>query len=172
VGQLAQLILDNLYKLWPVRLIDADCQGVRFTLGKFVKRLEPGPHLFFPGLQEIEEWSVAYQEIDCKTQSVDTTDGEPMTFSANVGYTIEDAKLMRTEVHNFDSTLERATRGILGDMVAECDLKSLRRSRKKLAADTLNALREETSGWGVTIHKVRLTDFTRAEQQRRFNTAD
>lgn len=95
-----------------------------------------------------------------------------MTFSANVGYTIEDAKLMRTEVHNFDSTLERATRGILGDMVAECDLKSLRRSRKKLAADTLNALRDETSGWGVTIHKVRLTDFTRAEQQRRFNTAD
>lgn len=172
MGQLFQAILDNLYKLWPYRIVDADCQGVRFTFGKKVEKLEAGGHWFFPGIQHVEEWAVKYQEIDCKVQSVETSCGEAVTFSANVGYTIEDVSLMRTEVHDFDLTLERATRGILGDMVAETDLKTLRTRRKKLAADVLKALKEETSGWGVTIRKVRMTDFTRAEQQRRFNSAD
>jgi hypothetical protein len=48
VGQLFQLVLDNLYKLWPVRIVDADEQGLRFKYGKHTSLLQPGVHWFVP----------------------------------------------------------------------------------------------------------------------------
>lgn len=170
MGQLLQIILDNLFKLWPIRVIDTDCQGVRFTLGDPAEKLEPGWYLHCPGLQKIEEWAVKYQELDCATQSVETRDGVSITFSANAGYTIEDAAKMRTEVHDFDSTLERSLRGCLAKAVAKMNHADLVEKREKIARWTLRSLRRETAAWGVTIKRVRWTDFTRSEQQRRFVT--
>lgn len=167
MGQLAQIILDNLYKLWPLRSIDADCQGVRFT-GKHVALLPPGFHWFIPGLQRIEELAVAYQEIDCAIQTVETTDGISVSFSANCGYTVEDAAARRTKVHDFDSTLERMIRGHFADAVAENSYAGLMLKRKQLARSVKTELKKETSLWGVTIVRVRLTDFTRARPWRVF----
>ena len=170
MGQLLQIVLDNLFKLWPVRIIDCDCQGVRFTLGNPGELLQPGWYLHCPGLQKIEEWSVEYQELDCATQSVETSDGVAVTFSANVGYTIEDAAAMRTKVQNFDGTLERSLRGCLAKAVARMEYGELSEKREKIARWTLRTLRRESAEWGVTIKRVRWTDFTRSEQQRRFVT--
>jgi regulator of protease activity HflC (stomatin/prohibitin superfamily) len=167
VGQLFQLVLDNLYKLWPVRIIDIDSQGVKFSPKK-VEKLEPGVHWFIPGWQEIEHWTVVYQEIDCLLQSVATADNISVTFSANCGYTIQDAALMRTQVQHFDATLERALRSNLAEAVANSDYATTKVGRKRICSAALKALRKETEGWGVTIEKVRLTDFVPAEQQRRF----
>lgn len=167
MGQLFQLILDNLYKIWPVRIIDIDSQGVKLSPKK-VEKLDPGVHWFIPGWDEIEHWTVSYQEIDCMLQSVATSDNISVTFSANCGYTIQDASLMRTEVQHFDSTLERALRSNLAEAVADSEYVTTKRGRKKICYAALKALREETKNWGVTIEKVRLTDFVPAEQQRRF----
>lgn len=171
MGQLLQIVLDNLYKLWPVRIIDVDSQGVKL-FPKGVKLLHPGVHWFIPGIQEIEHWTVSYQEIDCQLQSISTTDNISVTFSANCGYTVQDASLMRTKVQHFDSTLERALRSNLAEAVSNSEYVLTKRARKKLCSEALRALREETKEWGVTIEKVRLTDFVPAEQMRRFNSQD
>jgi regulator of protease activity HflC (stomatin/prohibitin superfamily) len=171
VGQLFQLVLDNLYKLWPVRIIDVDSQGVKFSPKK-VEKLDPGVHWFIPGWQEIEHWTVSYQEIDCKLQSVATSDNISVTFSANCGYTVQDAALMRTQVQHFDSTLERALRSNLADAMADSEYAQTKRGRKKICSAALKALRAKTAEWGVTIENVTLTDFVAAEQQRRFLSQD
>jgi regulator of protease activity HflC (stomatin/prohibitin superfamily) len=171
VGQLLQIVLDNLYKLWPVRIIDVDSQGVKFSPKK-VEKLDPGVHWFIPGWQEIEHWTVVYQEIDCQLQSIATTDNISVTFSANCGYTVQDASLMRTKVQHFDATLERALRSNLAEAVSDSEYVLTKRKRKSLCNAALKALRDETKDWGVTIEKVRLTDFVPAEQQRRFNSQD
>lgn len=171
MGQFFQLILDNLFKLWPIRIIDVDSQGVKFS-PKRVKVLYPGIHWFIPGFQQIEEWAVVYQEIDCQLQSIATIDNIFVTFSANCGYTINDASLMRSKVQHFDGTLERAVRSNLAEAVADSEYALTKRKRKSLCYAALKALREETKDWGVTIEKVRLTDFVPADQQRRFISQD
>lgn len=167
MGQLFQLILDNLFKLWPYRIIDVDCQGVRF-IRKGVELLQPGGHWFLPGFQYVEEHVVVYQELDCQTQSVETQDGESVTFSANIGYAVFDLVKARTGLHDHETTLERALRGHLAAAIADVDFAVSKRDRKKLCTAAKAALKPEATAWGIDVQQVRLTDFVKAQQQRRF----
>lgn len=169
MGELWGRLLDNLKFLWPLRLIDADEQGVRFIGGKHVQHLMPGWYLHLPGWMKIESMVCTYQEVDCQVQSMDTKDNVPITFSANVGYVIHDYRNLRLVVQDYDGTLERSTRGILGELVESHNLADLRGARKSLAKKALKALTEETKDWGIEIQRVRLTDFApRTKQLRLF----
>lgn len=167
MGQLLQIVLDNLFKLWPYRIIDIDCNGLRFVR-KGTDILLPGGHWFFPGLQRIEEFSVVYQELDCLIQSIETKDGASVSFSANLGYVVTDIRKARCGLHHRDATLERALRGHLANVVADADFASSKRERKKLCTAAKAALKLEAEKWGVDVQIVRLTDFVKAQQQRRF----
>jgi regulator of protease activity HflC (stomatin/prohibitin superfamily) len=161
-----QAILDHLKALWPVRIIDADCQGVRFTIGKHVSLLQPGLHFFCPGLQEIEEVAVAYQEIDCSLQSMQTSDDLSVTFSANVGYEIKDAVKWRIKVHHFDGSIERAARGYLGDLINQTDYETIRSHTGEFGDQVRVMLQKKAKLWGVKIVSVHLADFVKARQYR------
>jgi regulator of protease activity HflC (stomatin/prohibitin superfamily) len=167
VGQLLQLILDNLYKLWPIRIIDADEQGLRFHKGVPTLR-QPGICWFIPGLQKVEKINVVYQEIDCEVQSMETTDGISISFSANAGFVVTNVVKYRLGVHDADATIERCLRGILGEIVETTQFADLRASRKRLADRAKRELIKQVEPWGVEVQKVRLTDFTRSKQYRLF----
>lgn len=127
-----------------------------------------GGHWFVPGLQYIEEHVVVYQELDCQVQSVETKDGESVTFSANIGYAVVDLVKARTNVHDHETTLERALRGHLAAAIADVDFAMSKRDRKKLCTAAKAALKAEATEWGIDVQQVRLTDFVKAQQQRRF----
>ncbi len=168
MGQFLQLILDNLFKLWPVRIVDADQQGVRFSRGKYVKLLKPGIHLFFPGLQRLDIWETAYQEKDCGVQSLETLDGESVSFSINIGYSITDASLVATKFFEFDSTIRSIARGRLAMHVLTHTFDQLHKELPTTLREMRRFLRNETKrrGGGVSIKSVTLDEFVRAPQLR------
>lgn len=100
---------------------------------------------------------------------METTDGVPVTFSANLGYEIRDASRARTEVHDIDTTLERAARGALGGIVAGKTWNAIHTGSRDLGDEARRAVAEVASGWGVKIVRVRLTDFVRSKSYRLFN---
>lgn len=163
-----QTVLDNLHKIWPVRIIDADCQGVLFVLGRWTFLLSPGPYLFIPGLMRIEERVVVYQEMDCQLQSMVTKDNVETCFSGNVGYIIKDARKASTLVEDVDQTLERASRAHLADVVNQNNYDDIRKNIKKAGRIARNNLAREARVWGVDIVRVRFSDFVRCKQWRMF----
>lgn len=172
VTNLFQWLLDRLMDWWPIRLVDADEQGVKFTGGKKVTLLDPGWHFFWPKWERIEKVTVTYQEIDCLTQSLDTLDGYSITLSGNVGYEIRNAVKWRTEVQDFYNTVERRTRGLLAPVILSSKLEDLRAAEtlSKLGETVLEDLKKHGSKWGVRFYSVSITDFTRARPIRLFNT--
>lgn len=168
MGQLFQLILDNLYKLWPVRIVDADEQGLRFKFGKQTCLLAPGVHWFVPGLMKIEKFCVTYQEIDCEVQTMDTSDNVCVSFSANTGFIIRDVVKYRLGLHSADSTIERRLRGILGDLVEDSAYADLRKARRKIADKAKRELIKQVQEWGVEVVNTSLTDFAKTKAYRLF----
>lgn len=161
-------MLDNLYKLWPVRIVDADEQGLRFKFGKQTCLLAPGVHWFVPGLMKIEKFCVTYQEIDCEVQTMDTTDNVCVSFSANLGFIINDVVKYRLGLHSADSTIERRFRSIMGDLVEESTYADLRKSRRKMADRAKRELIKQVAEWGVTVVNTSLTDFAKTKAYRLF----
>jgi regulator of protease activity HflC (stomatin/prohibitin superfamily) len=158
VGQLVQLILDNLYKLWPYRIIDADCQGVRLFRGG-MKLLAPGGHWFFPGLQQIEEFVVTYQNLDCGEQTVTTKDGRKVTLSCNLAYRIADLMKMRSQFQHFDTTVRNDARGIVFEVVTVMDYASIVAEPLAIQRELRRQLRWRFKGSGVRIVSAKLDQF-------------
>lgn len=166
MGQLLQILLDNLHKIWPIRVIDANQQGVRFDRGKNVTLLRPGVHWFIPGLQRIDKGHTIYQQLDCGLQSMQTKDDVSVTFSINVGYTVLDAAQVVTRFYNFDHTLQCIARGRLGEIVNATLYADLQQRLPEIARSMRLALRKEVRESGVRIKDVRLDEFAKTRQYR------
>jgi regulator of protease activity HflC (stomatin/prohibitin superfamily) len=166
MGQLLQLLLDNLYKLWPLRIIDEDQQGLRFRADGSISLLLPGRHWFVPGLQRIEQVQVAYQQVECGVQNMETKDGVGVSFSFNVGFTIADAATQRVKFFDFDDTLRLIVRGKLGEIVHAHTYEELQTLLPEISKKILSALRQEVSGSGVRIKDVRPDEFGKSRLYR------
>lgn len=158
MGQLFQLILDNLYKLWPYRIIDADCQGVRLYRGGMTL-LKPGGHWHFPGLHQIEEYCTVYQNIDCGEQRLTTKDAIKVTLSCNLGYRITDLMKMRLQFQHFDTSLRNVARGIVYEVVAEHTYAELIADPQMIQQALLKGCRKELEGTGVRVMDAKLDQF-------------
>lgn len=165
-GSFLQLILDNLYRLWPIRVVDVDEQGVRHDRGREARLLLPGTHFFLPGLQRIEKYNVKYQENDCGLQSMETKDGQAVVFSLNIGYTISDAALMATSFYAFDSTLKNLARGRMAHIVHETAFADLQQLLPDIMLSLRRDLRRIVGRKGVRVKRVQLDEFVRSRQYR------
>lgn len=172
VTNLFQWLLDRVMAWWPVRLVDADEQGVKFTGGKKLTLLEPGVHWFFPKWETIEKVNVKYQEVDCLTQALETTDGVGILISVNVGYDIRNAVKWRTEVQEFDDTLERRVRGLVAQSILPMSWEELRNAETvaALSQAVLTDLRDHGAKWGVRFRNVSVTDLARSRPLRVFTS--
>jgi regulator of protease activity HflC (stomatin/prohibitin superfamily) len=166
MGQLFQLILDNLYKLWPVRIIRAHEQGVLLGRKGDAKLLLPGWHLFCPGLHQLERKVVAYQMADCDLQSCTTKDGVEVTVSLNLGYEIRDLALMWVKYEHFDTSLINKARGHVLEVIMATDYEVLTAEPAAIARKILAAVREDVRGTGIKLVDARLDQFVKARQYR------
>lgn len=168
--------MDFLLVLWnalrelfpPFKIIKADEQGSKLHLGRAAGTLGPGLHWFWPYFDTISVYNVVYQQIDLPVQTVPTKDGYEVTFSANVGYVINDAQKMELNVQDFDSTLSRAAMGWLATKMGKSTYQQLIDDRTSWQSDMRRTLDTLVTDWGVTIKDVRLTDFCKTRQYRLF----
>jgi regulator of protease activity HflC (stomatin/prohibitin superfamily) len=166
MGQLVQLILDNLFKLWPVRMIRAHEMGVRLGRKGDSKNLNPGIRFFCPGLHEIHKKVVVYQMTDCDLQSCTTLDGMEITVSLSLGYRIHDLALMWISYDHFDTTLINKARGHALEVIMATTFADLCLEPAKIARLILSALREDIRGTGVKLVDARLDQFVKTRQYR------
>jgi regulator of protease activity HflC (stomatin/prohibitin superfamily) len=169
VGQLFQLILDNLYKLWPYRIVDADCQGIRHWRGGMTLLLPKG-HWFVPGLQEIETYNTVYQNVDCGEQSLTTKDGKRVTLSCNLGYRINDLVKMRLSYWHFDKTLVNEARGVVYEVVTTHTLVELLADPEVIQKVLLQRVRKEFEGSGVRMLSAKLDQLVEVKPYKVFGS--
>lgn len=167
VGQFLQLILDNLFKLWPYRIIDADCQGTRRFRGGMTLLL-PGGHWFIPGLQQIDEYNVVYQNKDCGDQGLTTKDRVKITVSCNIGYRVIDLCKLHLQYQVFDDTLRNMARGIVFEVVTTTNYGDLLADPAAIQRALLAGLRKEFSGSGVKILDAKLDQLIESRGYRVF----
>lgn len=156
----------NIAALVPFKIVRSYQRAVRFWLGKPGKELGQGFWWTIPGLLTIEVVDVRDDTANLPTQSVTTSDGKSVTFSANVRFSITDAVAYVTTVQQFDFSLTNIAMSHLAKRVRDNTLSDLLAEQRQLESSLRDTMTTRAKRWGVTIHEVGLTDLTCAKTMR------
>jgi regulator of protease activity HflC (stomatin/prohibitin superfamily) len=145
--------------------ISPDEGGVRITLGKVVRLLEPGWYLYWPPLQECRVIKIAPQIVDLRAQSSLTRDRVNLAISGGVKYRVSDCRKALLNVLDYDKTIQTLALGIIAEYINLRDFSELG-DLIKIREAILAGIKEEARGMGLYIMRIYITDIGTAKNIR------
>ncbi len=150
-------LIDKLFAFVPrLLIVEIDEAGIRTTLGKHVKVLEPGWYIYWPLIQQEYVIGVTPQVVDLRPQSV-CYEGCDYCISGAIQYRIRDIRAANFNVQDFDTALQNLALGVISEYVNSLESdKFLTVPEIKIAV--LKGIKENARGWGLDIMKIFVTD--------------
>lgn len=167
MGNIVELILQNLAELLPFQVIYSYERGVRWTLGRNPIELTPGFHWRIWGIHRIETVEAVDQYLEIPVQSVMTQDDKPVSFAVVIGFRVKDPVKHYCEVVDFHEATIALASGHLAKRVREQSYEELRASLDQLEKSLTGTLETRVSKWGTDIISVGFKDFALVKHQWR-----
>ena len=153
--------------LSSIRQINQYERGVKFTLGKYTKIMEPGLNLVIPIFQ-------SYRRVDIRTKVVDVPDQEAITkdnisvkINAVVYYKISDASKAVLEVENYFYATSQLALTTMRNIVGTVSLDDLLTKRDQISESIQVIVDQATDGWGIKVENVEIKDISLPEEMKR-----
>lgn len=152
------LALVVLYLLRSLRQIDQWEAGLKFTLGRYSGRLDPGLHVVFPIFQKLIRIDTRTRNRDLPQQMVITRDNVTAMIDAVVYYKVVDPERAALNVENFELAIKDRAKVVLRDVVGEITLDELLAHRDAVAARIRNVVEQFVAQWGLHVELIALQD--------------
>jgi regulator of protease activity HflC (stomatin/prohibitin superfamily) len=153
--------------LVSIKQINQYEKGVKFTMGKYSKMMDPGWRLVFPIFQ-------GYQKVDMRIKAVDVPDQEAITkdnisvkVNAVIYYRVASAEKAILEVENFFYAVSQLAQTTMRNVVGEVNLDELLSNRDTIAERIRSIVDKATDVWGIQVQSVELKDVTLPEEMKR-----
>lgn len=144
--------------LISIRQINQYQRGVKFTLGKFTKIMEPGWRLVIPVFQSYQKVDVRTKAVDVPDQNAITRDNVSVRVNAVIYYKVSDAEKAIIEVEDFRYAISQYAQTTMRNIVGSVTLDELLSSRDKIAERIQEIVDRETDAWGLKVQNVELKD--------------
>ena len=122
--------------LVSIKQIDQYERGVKFTLGKYSKMMQPGWNLVLPIFQSFRKVDIRTKAVDVPEQDAITKDNVSIRINAVIYYKIFDASKAILEVENFYYAVSQLAQTTMRNAVGEVSLDELLSEREKEAVIT------------------------------------
>ena len=153
--------------LSSIRQINQYERGVKFTLGKYTKMMQPGWRLVLPVFQ-------SYKKVDMRTKAVDVPDQEGITkdnisvrLNAVIYYKVISAEKSLLEVEDFFYAVSQLAQTTMRNVVGQVDLDELLSNREQISTKIRTIVDEITDKWGIEVESVELKDITLPDNMKR-----
>lgn len=140
--------------------------ALKFTLGKFGGRLEPGLNFVLPGIQRMVRVDTRVRNRDLPQQSVITADNVTAWIDAVIYYKVVDAEKATLNVENYDAAVRDRAKVVLRDVVGETTLDQLLAHREEVAAKVRAAVEQFVAQWGLHVELIALQDIQLPQQMQ------
>ncbi len=147
-----------IYILSGLRQIDQWETALKFTLGKFTGRVEPGLTLMFPLIQKMKRVDMRTRNRDLLRQMVITRDNVTTMVDAVVYYRVLDPEKAALAVENYEAAVKDRAKVVLRDVVGETPLDQLLAHREEIAAKVRAQVETVVNQWGLHVELIGLQD--------------
>jgi regulator of protease activity HflC (stomatin/prohibitin superfamily) len=142
-------------------------RGVKFTIGKFSKIVEPGWSIVIPVLQTMTKVDMRVLVVDVPTQEAITKDNISIAINAVVYFKVNDAAKSVIQVQNFFYATSQLAQTTMRNAVGEVTLDSLLSNRGGISLQIRDIVDKMTDGWGIQVVNVELKDVIIPENMKR-----
>ena len=149
--------------LASIKQINQYERGIKFSLGKFTKIMEPGWRLVIPIFQSYKKVDIRTKAVDVPEQDAITRDNVSVKINAVIYYKIFDASKSILEVENFYYAVSQLAQTTMRNVVGSVSLDELLSEREKLSTE----IDEATDPWGIKVENVELKDVSLPEEMKR-----
>ena len=153
--------------LVSIKQVDEYERGVKFTLGKYSKMMNPGWNLVLPIFQSFKKIDIRTKAVDVPEQDAITRDNVSIRINAVIYYKIFDASKAILEVENFYYAVSQLAQTTMRNAVGEVSLDELLSERGKISQKICEIIDEATDPWGIKVENVELKDVSLPEEMKR-----
>jgi regulator of protease activity HflC (stomatin/prohibitin superfamily) len=141
-----------------VRQINQWEVGLKFSLGKYVGRMDAGLHFIVPIAQDMMRIDTRIRNRDLPKQMVITADNVTAMIDAVVYYKVVDPERAALNVENYELAVKDRAKVVLRDIVGETRLDQLLEHREEVAIKVRAAVDQFVSQWGLHVELIALQD--------------
>lgn len=142
-------------------------RGVKFTLGRFTKIMQPGWRIVLPIIQSFKKVDIRTKVDDVPEQEAITKDNVSVKINAVIYYKVFDASLAVLEVENFYFATAQLAQTTMRNIVGSVTLDELLSEREKVSIAIKDIIDKETDPWGIKVENVELKDISLSEEMKR-----
>ncbi|MBQ8472140.1 MAG: slipin family protein [Bacilli bacterium] len=153
--------------LVSIKQVDEYERGVKFTLGKYSKMMNPGWNLVLPIFQSFKKIDIRTKAVDVPEQDAITRDNVSIRINAVIYYKIFDASKAILEVENFYYAVSQLAQTTMRNAVGEVSLDELLSERGKISQKICEIIDLATDPWGIKVENVELKDVSLPEEMKR-----
>lgn len=141
-----------------VRQVNQWQVALRFTLGKYTGRMEPGISIVLPMFQQMVLIDTRIRNRDLPAQMVITKDNVTAMIDAVVYYKVVDPEKATLNVENYETAVRDRAKVVLRDIAGETTLDDLLQHRDEVAAKVRLAVEQFVAQWGLHVELIALQD--------------
>ena len=153
--------------LASIKQINQYERGIKYTLGKFSKIMDPGWNLVLPIFQSYDKVDIRTKAVDVPEQEAITKDNVSVKINAVIYYKIFDASKAILAVENFYYAVSQLAQTTMRNVVGSVTLDELLSEREKLSNQICEIIDTATDPWGIKVENVELKDVALPEEMKR-----
>lgn len=153
--------------LSSIRQVNEYERGIKFTMGKYSKIMEPGWKLVLPIFQSFKKVDIRTKAVDVPEQEAITRDNVSVKINAVIYYKVFDASKAVLAVENFRYAVSQLAQTTMRNAVGSVSLDELLGEREKISTEICAIIDNATDPWGIKVENVELKDIALPEEMKR-----
>ena len=140
-----------------IKIISQQQIGLVERLGKYRRRLNPGPHLMLPFIDRVRyTLDMREQGVPFPPQGVITEDNLMVNIDSVIYFQIVDPERAAYEAQSYKTAIEQLTMTTLRNIIGGMDMEAALTSREEINQKLRLVLDEATGKWGIKVNRVEL----------------
>lgn len=144
--------------LISLRQVNQYERGLKFTMGRFSKIMNPGWRIVVPVFQSYRKVDMRVKAVDVPDQNAITKDNISVKVNAVLYYKVESAEKAILEVEDFMYAMSQYAQTTMRNIVGETTLDNLLSGRETIANRIREVISSESNAWGLKVSNVELKD--------------
>jgi len=156
-----------IYVALGLRVVKEYERGVKFTLGRYTKLMQPGLRIVWPIIQTWVRVDNRVRVVDVPDQDCITQDNVSVNVNAVIYYQVKNSEMAVLKVERYTWAMTQLGQTTMRNIVGEVSLDELLSNRDEISDKIKKIIDKASDPWGISVETVELKDVLLPQDMKR-----